>query len=106
MAALGFLGAQPVFWTVPPTILSGAHMAGTIALISGFGNLGGFLGPYLLGVAEPGTGSGATGLYAIAAILAAGVGEATTLRWVGTPITPSDPIEERTTDDTHRALRR
>ncbi|MGW7693037.1 hypothetical protein ACWGMA_29965 [Streptomyces asiaticus] len=40
MAAFGYLGAQPVFWTVPPTILSGVHMAGTIALISGFGNLG------------------------------------------------------------------
>ncbi|MBP8532087.1 MFS transporter [Streptomyces sp. MK37H] len=104
VAAFGFLGAQPVFWTVPPTILSGAHMAGTIALISGFGNLGGFLGPYLMGVAESATGSGATGLYAIAAIVAAGVCAATTLRWVGAPTTPSR--EERTTDDTHRALRR
>lgn len=104
VAAFGFLGAQPVFWTVPPTILSGVHMAGTIALISGFGNLGGFLGPYLMGVAESATGSGATGLYAIAAIVAAGVCMATTLRWVGAPTTPSR--EERTTDDTHRALRR
>ncbi|CDR16449.1 MFS transporter [Streptomyces iranensis] len=104
VAAFGFLGARPVFWAVPPTILSGVHMAGTIALISGFGNLGGFLGRYPMGVAESATGSGATGLYAIAAIVAAGVCAATTLRWAGAPTTPSR--EERTTDDTHRALRR
>ncbi|WP_413796723.1 hypothetical protein [Streptomyces iranensis] len=73
-------------------------------LISGFGNLGGFLGRYLMGVAESATGSDATGLYAIAAIVAAGVCTATTLRWAGAPTTPSR--EERTTDDTHRALRR
>ncbi|WP_413811870.1 hypothetical protein [Streptomyces sp. OE57] len=46
---------------MPPTILSGVHMAGTIALISGFGNLGGFLGPYPMGVAEAATGPGRHG---------------------------------------------
>lgn len=83
VAAFGFLGAQPVFWTVPPTILSGVQAAGTIALISGFGNLGGFLGPYLMGMAESATGSGASGLYAIAVIVLAGAVVVTSLRWAG-----------------------
>ncbi|MGW7491499.1 MFS transporter [Streptomyces sp. NPDC054786] len=83
LAAFGFLGAQPVFWTVPPTILSGARMAGTIALISGFGNLGGFLGPFVMGLVETGTGSGAAGLYVIGAVVAAGAVVVTGFRWVG-----------------------
>ncbi|GAA2327408.1 hypothetical protein GCM10010376_54200 [Streptomyces violaceusniger] len=41
---------------------------------------------------------------AIVGIVAAGVCTATTLRWAGAPTTPSR--EERTTDDTHRAIRR
>ena len=91
VAAFGFLGAQPVFWTVPPTILSGVQAAGTIALISGFGNLGGFLGPYLMGMAESATGSGASGLYAIAVIVLAGAVVVTSLRWAGR--TAHDPAE-------------
>ncbi|QPP07073.1 MFS transporter [Streptomyces bathyalis] len=125
VAAFGFLGAQPVFWTVPPTILSGAQMAGTIALISGFGNLGGFLGPYLMGSIEEGTGSGANGLYAIAAVVTAGALVVTGFRWAGTQrhSTPEGPggaqpdparraaahtgtqQAERSSDDTHRAIR-
>ncbi|MEU6577624.1 MFS transporter [Streptomyces sp. NPDC046805] len=102
VAAFGFLGAQPVFWTVPPTVLSGLQMAGTIALISGFGNLGGFLGPYLMGVIETSTGSGAGGLYAVAAIVAVGAVVVTTFRWVGQT---AHAHKERTPDDAHRALR-
>ncbi|MFD4708260.1 MFS transporter [Streptomyces sp. NPDC058430] len=102
VAAFGFLGAQPVFWTVPPTILAGIQIAATIPLISGFGNLGGFVGPYVMGAVESGTGSGAGGLYVIAAIAAAGAVVVTGFHWVGrTTRTPS----ERTEDDAHRALR-
>ncbi|MFF1399779.1 MFS transporter [Streptomyces sp. NPDC058287] len=102
VAAFGFLGAQPVFWTVPPTILAGIQIAATIPLISGFGNLGGFVGPYVMGAVESGTGSGAGGLYVIAAIAAAGAVVVTGFHWVGqTTRTPA----ERTEDDAHRALR-
>ncbi|MFD3475094.1 MFS transporter [Streptomyces sp. NPDC058695] len=102
VAAFGFLGAQPVFWTVPPTILAGIQIAGTIPLISGFGNLGGFVGPYVMGAVESGTGSGAGGLYVIAAIAAAGAVVATGFHWVGqTTRTPA----ERNGNDAHRALR-
>jgi sugar phosphate permease len=82
VAAFGFLGAQPVFWTVPPTILKGTQAAGTIALISGFGNVGGFVGPYVMGVTETATGSGASGLHVIAVIVAGGVAAVLSLRWL------------------------
>ncbi|MFE6800566.1 MFS transporter [Streptomyces sp. NPDC057681] len=102
VAAFGFLGAQPVFWTVPPTILAGIQIAATIPLISGFGNLGGFVGPYVMGAVESGTGSGAGGLYVIAAIAAAGAVVVTGFHWVGQTTRTS---AERTEDDAHRTLR-
>jgi sugar phosphate permease len=102
VAAFGFLGAQPVFWTVPPTILAGVQIAGTIPLISGFGNLGGFVGPYLMGAVESGTGSGADGLYVIAAIAAAGAVVAAGFHWVGHHT--RTPAKE-SADDAHRTLR-
>ncbi len=102
VAAFGFLGAQPVFWTVPPTILAGVQIAATIPLISGFGNLGGFVGPYVMGAVESGTGSGAGGLYVIAAIAAAGAVVVTGFHWVAQAArTPA----ERNEDDADRALR-
>ncbi|MEB8338169.1 MFS transporter [Streptomyces endophyticus] len=103
VAAFGFLGAQPVFWTVPPTILAGVQIAGTIPLISGFGNLGGFVGPYVMGAVESGTGSQSGGLYLIAVLAAAGALVAATFHWVGQK--NSTTTQEGTADDTHRALR-
>ncbi|MFZ3573248.1 MFS transporter [Streptomyces sp. BH097] len=103
VAAFGFLGAQPVFWTVPPTILAGVQIAGTIPLISGFGNLGGFVGPYAMGAVEAGTGSQTGGLYLIAVLAAAGALVAATFHWVGQK--NNTTTEEGTADDTHRALR-
>lgn len=83
VAAFGFLGAQPVFWTVPPTLLAGVQIAATIPVISGIGNLGGFVGPYVMGAVEDATGSGANGLYLIAAVVALGAVFAMTFHWVG-----------------------
>ncbi|MFJ8949719.1 MFS transporter [Streptomyces sp. NPDC102381] len=103
VAAFGFLGAQPVFWTVPPTILAGVQIAGTIPLISGFGNLGGFVGPYVMGAVESGTGSQSGGLYLIAVLAAAGALVAATFHWVGQKNNAT--TREGTADDTHRAHR-
>jgi len=83
VAAFGFLGAQPVFWTIPPTILAGVQLAGAIPLISGIGNLGGFVGPYVMGLTESATGKVAGGLYAVAVVVAVGGLFALTFRWVG-----------------------
>jgi ACS family tartrate transporter-like MFS transporter len=66
------LGAHPVFWAMPAALLSGPAAAVGIALINSIGNLGGFAGPYLVGLMKDATGSTDGGLVALAAILAFG----------------------------------
>jgi MFS transporter, ACS family, tartrate transporter len=66
------LGAHPVFWTMPAALLSGTAAAAGIALINSIGNLGGFVGPYLVGLVEDATGSTDGGLIALAMILLVG----------------------------------
>ncbi len=53
------LGVQ---WAIPPTFLSGRSAAVGIAAINSVGMLGGFLGPYWMGVAHDHTGSYQVGL--------------------------------------------
>jgi ACS family tartrate transporter-like MFS transporter len=50
VAAVGIWGALGTFWTLPTAVLSGTAAAGGIALINSIGNLGGFAGPYLVGL--------------------------------------------------------
>ena len=49
IAAIGLYGSKPAFWPVPSTFLSGTAAAGGIALVNSIGNLGGFVGPYVVG---------------------------------------------------------
>ena len=49
IAAVGICAALAPFWATPPIFLGGTAAAGGIALINAIGNLGGFLGPYLVG---------------------------------------------------------
>jgi ACS family tartrate transporter-like MFS transporter len=48
-AAIGLYGSKPAFWPMPSMFLSGTAAAGGIALVNSIGNLGGFLGPYVVG---------------------------------------------------------
>ena len=47
-------------------------MAGGVALVNAVGNIGGFVGPTLVGYARDATGSFAAGLWVLAAGLVAG----------------------------------
>jgi len=47
----------PVFWCVPPALLSGTAAAGGIALINSVGNLGGFAAPSIIGFGRTLTGN-------------------------------------------------
>lgn len=67
MVALGGLKAYlPAFWTMPNLFLAQAAAAGSIGMINSIGNLGGQLGPYLIGKIETTTGSFVGGLYCLA----------------------------------------
>jgi MFS family permease len=51
------LGVHGVFWTMPAALLGGTAAAAGIAMINSIGNLGGFGGPYLVGLVKDATGS-------------------------------------------------
>jgi nitrate/nitrite transporter NarK len=70
----GVLAAIPVFWQLPSAFLGGAGAAAGIALINSFGNLSGFVGPFVTGALNTATGSFRAGMWVIAlAMAAAGV---------------------------------
>jgi MFS family permease len=49
LAQTGMMSMLPVFWTLPTAFLTGAAAAGGIALINSVANIGGFIGPNVLG---------------------------------------------------------
>jgi len=65
LAAIGLYAQAVVFWSLPPLMLSGMAAAAGIAAINATGNLGGFLGPYIVGATARG-GDFSTGLYVMA----------------------------------------
>ena len=72
LAALGIWGALGPFWALPTAFLSGTAAAGSYALINSVGNLGGFVGPYVIGAFKDATNSFTNGLLVLAAALLVG----------------------------------
>ncbi len=70
LATAGFYGTKGPFWAMPTMILTGAAAAGGIAFINAFGNIGGALGPAIVGWLKDTTGSYAGGLYGLAVFTA------------------------------------
>lgn len=72
VAAFGIWGALGPFWALPTAFLRGTAAAGGVALVNAVGNIGGFVGPSLVGYARDATGSFAAGLWVLAAGLGVG----------------------------------
>lgn len=71
--SFGMLGAQSMsgpFWAMATSGLSGTAASVSIAVINSVGNLGGFFGPYIIGLARSGSGDFRGGLMAIGTTLA------------------------------------
>jgi ACS family tartrate transporter-like MFS transporter len=85
------LGIHGVFWTMPAALLGGTAAAAGIAMINSIGNLGGFAGPYFVGLLKDATGSTDAGLIGLAAILVVGGFVAT--RVAHDPARERDPAE-------------
>ena len=66
IAAVGFYGSKGPLWAMPPMFLTGTAAAAVIAWINSIGNLGGFFGPWYVGVMKDATGGFAGGLYGLA----------------------------------------
>jgi ACS family tartrate transporter-like MFS transporter len=62
IAAAGLHGYRASFWTIPTLFLSDVAAAAGIGVINCFGNLGGFLGPYMVGALSNNTGSYRSGV--------------------------------------------
>ena len=60
--AAGVYSLLPPFWSMPTEFLSGFSAAAGIAFINSVGNIGGFFGPYVMGVINKQTGSFRGGL--------------------------------------------
>jgi len=74
IAAIGLYAQAVCFWSLPPLMLSGIASAAAIAAINATGNLGGFLGPYIVGITARGGTDFTSGLYLMAACAAASAG--------------------------------
>jgi len=66
LAAMGFYGSKGPFFAMPSMFLSGTALAAGYAWINSIGNLGGFFGPWWIGVMKDLTGSYSGGLYGLA----------------------------------------
>lgn len=77
IALIGAKSMLGTFWTIPTSLLSGTAAAGGIALINSVANLGGFMGPAILGRMSARQGTYTGGMLVIAGVL--GVGGVLTL---------------------------
>jgi MFS transporter, ACS family, tartrate transporter len=66
IAAMGFYGSKGPFFAMPPMFLSGTGLAAGIAWINSLGNLGGFFGPWYVGLMKDWTASYSGGLHGLA----------------------------------------
>lgn len=80
LAWVGLKAAQGPFWAIPPSLLTGTAAAGGIALINSVANLGGQIGPWLVGSLRKTTGGFTAGLLVSAGLLFASGVLALTLR--------------------------
>jgi len=96
-AVIGIMCYQSTFWPIPSSFLTGSAAAGGLAMIVSIGNLGGFVGPYLIGVIKQSTDSfswaliSVAGFLGLAAILIRLVG-ARLQRQAGTADSRTNPI--------------
>ena len=67
IATAGFYGTKGPFWSMPSMMLTGTAAAAGIAWINSIGNVGGAVGPALVGWIKDFTGSYSGGLYGLAA---------------------------------------
>jgi MFS transporter, ACS family, tartrate transporter len=72
IVAAGALSYLPAFWALPTAFLTESAAAAAIGLINSFGNLGGFVGPYVVGYLSTATGSFNGGMLCLAASMMLG----------------------------------
>jgi ACS family tartrate transporter-like MFS transporter len=69
LSQMGQRSVMSVFWSIPPIFLGGVGAAAGIGLINAIGNLGGAVGPSLMGILRDFTGAYTGGLLVLAGAL-------------------------------------
>ncbi|MFM0327494.1 MFS transporter [Caballeronia glebae] len=69
IAAMGLFSALSTFWTTPTNLFAGSAAAACIGFVASMGHVGGFTGPYLMGVMLAATHNHAMGLCGLAGAL-------------------------------------
>ncbi|WP_233847147.1 MFS transporter [Paraburkholderia sp. HD33-4] len=69
LAVIGLSSARPAFYSLPSRYLSGVAAAGGMAFINATGSLGGYVGPWMVGVLKDATHSFFAGMVAMSAML-------------------------------------
>jgi len=70
LALAGLYSFKSPFWALPTLFLSRSTAAVSIAVINSIGNLGGFVGPFMIGMVKGNTQSASAGLLFLSALLA------------------------------------
>lgn len=70
LALAGLYSFKSPFWALPTLFLSRSTAAVSIAVINSIGNLGGFVGPSMIGMVKGNTNSASAGLLFLAGLLA------------------------------------
>ncbi|CAJ0790857.1 Putative tartrate transporter [Ralstonia mannitolilytica] len=78
----GILAFQATYWAIPSSFLTGRAAAGGLALIVSVGNLGGFVGPSMIGAIKQFSRGFTAPLMAVSAVLLIG---ALAIAWLGDP---------------------
>jgi D-galactonate transporter len=74
VATCGVMAAVSCFWSLPTAFLSGTAAAAGIAMINSFGNLAGYVSPFVVGRVRDATGNMAAALVVLAlSLIAAGI---------------------------------
>ncbi len=69
LVSISYFAAAAIIWTIPPSYLKGEAAAGGIGVISSLGQVGAFFAPILLGWVKSATGSFASGILLVAALV-------------------------------------
>ncbi len=94
LSAIGIYAAMGVWWTIPTSFLSGAAAAGSVALINSCGNLGGWVGPYMMGWLKTETGSFSTGYFLMALFMLIAALTVLTIQYNWNGARKDRPLEE------------
>jgi ACS family tartrate transporter-like MFS transporter len=102
LAMIGMKAYLPAFWALPSLFLTESAAAASIGLINSFGNLGGWIGPWVVGVVKEKTGEYRYGLWFLGAsvtlaaliILSLGIGNSRQLTGTTTTSAELDAVLE------------